>query len=411
MKKINLIILFLLLFINIYPQSNEPIPADFFGLHQHKYLKKDDPWAVVPFKTWRLWDTGICWPTIQPEENKWDFKLVDKAVKASEKYGVELVINIGLCPKWAALNPNLKSGYGEEELTASPPKDIEIWKKYVKTLAERYKGKIRYWEIWNEPDHHYFYKGTIEQMVELVKEAYIILKKTDPNNMIISPCVTGYPALLSWLDKFLSAGGKDYVDIIGTHFYIWFKGDMPEKVLKVIEIINSYKEKHGIMDKPIWDTECGFLMKKIENTEIHIAYIARLAVAHWAYGAKRLIYYSYDNKHIIQMIDKKYKNENHVAKAFRITQDWLIGAILKKYKWYTKDRLIITNLERNGGKAVMIWHTIDNNPDYKIKYRIPDDQQFTSIRTLNGEVIKIPENKEIEVGVVPILLTDDKYIK
>ena len=142
----------------IFP-NDKPIPDTFFGLHMHKVLKKDKPWPTVPFKTWRLWDTGICWPEVQPNKEEWDFSLIDKAVKLAFENNVEIVINLGLSPRWAATRPNNKSGYGDE-LTASEPKNIGDWKIYVKTLAERYKGKIKYWEIWNEPDLRLFYTGT-----------------------------------------------------------------------------------------------------------------------------------------------------------------------------------------------------------------------------------------------------------
>src|SRR4030042_3686535 len=161
MKKYS-ILLYILLAINIFP-VDKPIPDSLFGLHMHNVLKKNKPWPTVPFKTWRLWDTGICWPEIQPNKDQWNFTLIDKAIILAEENNIEIVINIGLSPKWAAARPNNKSGYGEE-LTASEPANIEDWKTYVRTLAERYKGKIKYWEIWNEPDLKLFYTGSPKKM-------------------------------------------------------------------------------------------------------------------------------------------------------------------------------------------------------------------------------------------------------
>ena len=406
MKKIFSIILILL---TVYAFSNDkPIPASFFGIHIHKVLKKDKPWPTVPFKTWRLWDTGIAWPEIQPERDTWKFELIDKAVKLSEEHNVELVINIGLSPQWAAARPKDKSGYGEK-LTASEPKNIEDWKAYVRTLAERYKGKIRYWEIWNEPDMRLFFSGSTKSMVELTKTAYEILKEVDPENMIISPPVTGYLVLIPWLKSYFRDGGGDYIDIIGTHFYVWFKSNDPEKVVSTINMIKEYANEFGIKGKPIWDTECGFKQQNVTNEDLAMGYIARLAIVQWYYGVERVMYYSWDNNYIIRMVDKEYKNETHVAVAYRETQKWLIGAIVKDMI-NVGNNVWIARLERNGKEARMIWHSNDTNPDFKIDYTIPEEWRFLSkIKNLYSEVFDISENRNIKIGVSPLMLYDDGF--
>jgi hypothetical protein len=408
MKKI-LLLLFIFLNLYIFP-NDKPIPDTFFGLHMHKVLKKDKPWPTVPFKTWRLWDTGICWPEVQPNKDEWDFSLIDKAVTLAAEKDVEIVINIGLSPRWAAARPNNKSGYGEE-LTASEPKNIEDWKFYVRTLAERYKGKIKYWEIWNEPDMRLFYTGTPKKMAELAKEAYIILKEVDPENMIISPAVTGYVALIPWLSSFLKAGGKDYIDIIGTHFYVWFKPDSPEKVVHTINVINQYKEENNIPDLPIWNTECGIRKKNIPDKELGMGYIMRLAIVQWHYGIERFMIYSWDNNYQIRMVDKDYENENHLSLAFREAQKWLIGAVSKDLV-KVGNNVWIARLKRNGADARMIWHSNDANPKYKINYKIPDGwNHLIKIKQIETEIMDIPDSRKIDIGVSPVLLFEDGFLK
>jgi len=73
------------------------------------------------------------------------------------------------------------------------------WYNFVKIIAERYRGKINAWEIWNEEDTGYFWKGSVEQFVELMKYAYMALKEVDGNNTVVmgglaldDPGVGGY---------------------------------------------------------------------------------------------------------------------------------------------------------------------------------------------------------------------------
>ena len=62
---------------------------------------------------------------------------------------------------------------------------MNAWYDFVKNIANRYKGKITAWEIWNEEDLSYFWKGSVEQYVELIKYAYTALKEVDENNTVV----------------------------------------------------------------------------------------------------------------------------------------------------------------------------------------------------------------------------------
>ena len=76
-------------------------------------------------------------------------KLLDfgKAVEATEM--VDLVLTLALSPTWASARPTEASPYFKG--SAAEPGDIRQWEDYVRTVAERYKGRIMLYEIWNEP--------------------------------------------------------------------------------------------------------------------------------------------------------------------------------------------------------------------------------------------------------------------
>ncbi|MBN2544955.1 MAG: hypothetical protein JXB50_04095 [Spirochaetes bacterium] len=393
--------------------NNGYVPASYFGLHVHRLVKKEPPhkerpWPSVPFKTWRLWDAGICWPEIQPyNSNEYNFSMLDKYVEMAIEHSVDIVINIGLSPKWAAKRPGDKSGYGEN-LTASEPKNINDWKKYVRTIAQRYKGKIKYWEIWNEPDMSMFFTGSPKKMVELVKEASKVLKEVDPDNKIISPSVTGYLILIPWLNSFLMAGGKDYIDIIGTHFYVWFKSHTPEKVVTTINTIKSYQKNNKIEDKPIWNTECGYRQENVDE-ELGAGYIARLSVLQWYYGVDRVMFYAWNNKKIIKMIENDEKPEtiNKIGIAFKEVQEWLIGSKIENIK--KQSNIWIAELSRqNGAKAVMIWIAVNDSKRLK-DFNTEKYKKGFNLRTLFHEDKKIPQNKIIKIGAVPVLLYEKNF--
>jgi hypothetical protein len=62
----------------------------------------------------------------------------------------------------------------------------------VQSLEYYYPGAIEYWDIWNEPDHPYFWHGTYEQLLELFARTFNVVKTVDPEAKIVGPSVSWY---------------------------------------------------------------------------------------------------------------------------------------------------------------------------------------------------------------------------
>jgi len=150
------------------------IDANYFGMHTTHF-------SEIPFRFWRLWDAYVFWPDLEKEHNQWHFETLDKHVEIAEKNSYTIVLTLGQTPYWAASNPYIKSPYGDRVKPVAP-KSIDLWANYIRVVGTRYKGRIKYWEIWNEPDIFLFYNGSIQKMVELAKVAYEILKEIDKDN-------------------------------------------------------------------------------------------------------------------------------------------------------------------------------------------------------------------------------------
>ena len=163
-------------------------------------------------------------------------------------------------PRWASSTPDAATDVQADNppgLSGGAAGDMEDWKTYVRTVATRYKGKIHDWEIWNEPNRPQSWTGSVETMVEMTRQASIILKGIDPSNRIVCPAPEQEKGL-PFLDKFLSNGGGQYVDVIGYHFYVSATGT-PEDMVSLIQKVKAIMEKNGVGNKPLWDTEAGWL--------------------------------------------------------------------------------------------------------------------------------------------------------
>jgi GH35 family endo-1,4-beta-xylanase len=87
------------------------------------------------------------WDFIEPTANTFDFGFADEAVQKSVDRGLNV---LGLL----AYNVDRSGGKAQPSYTMP---NLDAWKNYVNKVVTRYKDKIKYWEIWNEPsDPLYF---------------------------------------------------------------------------------------------------------------------------------------------------------------------------------------------------------------------------------------------------------------
>src|SRR5436309_748805 len=113
------------------------ISQDYFGLHIHR-AATTTKWPEIPFGSWRLWDSRTTWLALQPTPDTWRFQILDSIVALAERHHVKLLLTLGLTPQWASRRPTEPSPY--QPGASAPPRDLALWREYVRTVALRYKG-------------------------------------------------------------------------------------------------------------------------------------------------------------------------------------------------------------------------------------------------------------------------------
>lgn len=374
------------------------IPDTFFGMHIQKF--DTIPWPSVPFKSLRLWDGRTRWDSIETSDNVFNFTKFDKAVELAQNNNVEILYTLGLTPRWASARPNESSAFNKPGIV-SEPANIDHWKRYVRKVAQRYKGKIKYYEIWNEPASKGFYTGDIPTMVMMTKYAYEIIKQTDPDALIVSPPSTASKNGAEWLDNFLKLGGGAYVDVIGFHFYVPGK---PEQMPKVIRHVKKILKKHGI-NKPIWNTETGWGRDLKAENDLHAPFVARSYIINWSEGVEKYYWYAWDERSWVGifMTGNDNKTPTQAAKAYTVVQKWLVDSDLKKCDVDSMENWICSLKDKNDKDAWIIW-----NPDKKLNYKLPSNWKINYFSTLNGDTSKISLDRNIEISPSPIYLNIEK---
>lgn len=277
----------------------------FFGAHVHRSVP-NSLWKQVGFGTIRLHDANVTWADIEPEKGAWRWSHLDRIIENARSANVEILLPLQAPPTWAASDPRSAGAYGPGANT--PPARMADWEAYVEAVAYRYKGAVGAYEIWNEPNLKQFFNGTPKEMAELTKSAYDVIRRVDPSAKVVCSGITGDYGI-SWLKGYLKAGAGKYCDVIGYHFYIHHQP--PEKMLSTISSVKKVIGDAGYGNKPLWNTESGWLISmggavdikasgfksdaKVLSLDEATSYIPRALLLARNAGVDRFYWYSWDH--------------------------------------------------------------------------------------------------------------------
>ena len=122
---------------------------------------------------------SVEWGSLQPERDVWNWERMDFLVNLYSALGIEHQALFAFTAKWAAPLEAQQSRNWLDWNRCAP--DLDAWRTYVRTMAERYRGRIRYWEVWNEPDLPGFNKMSLDEYVALQKATYEEVKRLRRN--------------------------------------------------------------------------------------------------------------------------------------------------------------------------------------------------------------------------------------
>lgn len=384
-------------------------------MHIHR-ADEGTKWPAAGFGSWRLWDANVAWPNLEPERGRWDFSRLDRYVTMARLAGVEILLPLGLSPRWASARPGERSSYALGN--AAEPRDMEDWRRYVRMVATRYKGRIKNFEIWNEPNEAGFFSGTPEKLVELTCEAQRVLRSVSPDNRLVSPSMVGEGREPELLGAFLENGGKNCVDVVGYHFYVP-KG-APEALAALVSRVRGAMKKAGVGYLPLWNTESGWWIENGDGTpesgadprwmRVSVAqsgaWVARALIVGRAAGLDRFYWYAWDNKSmgLIEPSDGTYKPG---AYAFSAVADWLAGS--PRVDCFTARTSWSCRLNRQLGQGenteqLIVWDTGSRAASFPI----PAGKRVLSIDYVDGRTApaeQLESLRTISISGMPMRLT------
>lgn len=388
------------------------LPATYFGMHVHR----DPKWPAVgkTMRAERFWDAeGVQWPDVYPSNGTTaNWTKFDARVSRAIANGAEIVMTLGgNVPGWATSDPTGAKGCNFYAAGSSTfPSSDQVWQDWVRAVGTRAKGKIRNWEIWNEPYQCSAITSDLPRLAKMAADARAILKQIDPLNVVLSP--TFDLGDKTYLERYLQAAkaaypnGEAYGDVLSVHAYDNFIGaylddrvtkdfsrsssvetmfDQEHLVLNMKQVLARY----GLSGKSIWNTEAGYLKAATASGTANDAagapFVARHYLLGWAAGLDRSFYYAWDQRGLVVAGSREATEGSNnyvptaVAGAFQQVAQWTSGAITSKPD--TSTGVYVMKLKRGLTTSIIAW-----NPSASTTLTYAPPAKLTRRTDLSGAV-------------------------
>lgn len=226
------------------PTGVAPPTATIVRLPPAKPLKMKSPeYGAQAFLWWRpetahrdlgmMKDAGLTWVKQQfawrdiegAGKGKFNWANADQAVQLANSFNIDILARVDNAPDWAAPGCNVAA-----KKQMGPAKNTQDWLDFLDAFVKRYKGRIRAYAIWNEPNLAREWCGRPPNPVEyaaLLQVSYEKIKSIDPNAIVVSAGLTPTSAsndeampdatYLSKLYDAMKNNSTGYFDVLGVH--------------------------------------------------------------------------------------------------------------------------------------------------------------------------------------------------
>ena len=207
------------------------------------------------------------WEEIEPQrKGEFAWAKYDRIVDLAGRYGLQIIARLDRPPDWTRQENHFKT---------RPPDDLADYGDFVYAFVDRYRGRVRYIQIWNEPNlaaEWGFQRVDAVAYTRLLEVAYRRAKEADPGVVVLSAplaitledaSMRGNHNDLVFLEEMYRAGAGDHFDILSANA---FGLDRPPEdpphpqVLNFrrVELQRAIMERYGDAHKAIWINEYGW---------------------------------------------------------------------------------------------------------------------------------------------------------
>ncbi len=166
------------------------------------------------------------WRRTEQQKGVYDFAWLDSIVDNLIQRDLEPWLC--LCYGNPLYTPHAEAVFGS---MGCPPVETEeernAWDAYVRAVVERYKGRIRWYEVWNEPDLAYSWRHSWDadkhaanpyEYADFCRATACAVHETDPEAKVVGFAVA-HAYNLTFLSRALGHGLAEHLDAVSFHIY------------------------------------------------------------------------------------------------------------------------------------------------------------------------------------------------
>lgn len=221
------------------------------------------------------------WIWMEPERGRFDWAETDRVVEKSWESGLQILATLAYTPTWAGADG-----------PKGPPASEDYYRDFVRASVSRYRGRVRYWQFWNEPNLKEFWTGTREQYRQSILEVGArTAKEVDAGARVVAPGLANVGSWRPWFEEAMKA--KALVDVIDHHNYARTGRE------SIVELrtdgllqpsLRTLMKENGVDDRPFWLTETGRRTDEGDQPRYYDDILQTLRVETWV---SRLFFFHY----------------------------------------------------------------------------------------------------------------------
>jgi hypothetical protein len=351
----------------------------------------------VPFSNLRLWDTQVTWADIATAPGVFNWTNLDAQLVAAAKANKSVLYTFGKVPAWANNSQN----------SAVPPGGMVTgnlrWKYFVANLVLHSlvsPAPIAAYEVWNEPNLSQYWAGTQTQLIQMAKDAAMIIKGLhEAFNIpvtIVGPACDGGTLVKGWLTDYYKLGGPG--DVLNFHGYLDDYKPIPSSLNGLLNDINAKKADGLLPKQPVWFTEGSWGEMSNYATPLtsdqQTVYLAQMYVTMFSAGVDLFDWYAWDNTSGWGQLWTA-AGPNQAGIAYGVLAGWLSGALLTQPATANANGTMSLGMAMPKGiPAQIVWHPTQTHSLAT---------SAMSYSSLDGKTFPVQKGS-VTVGPKPILL-------
>lgn len=375
------------------------------------------------------------WARTETKEGRYDFSALDREVDALLSRGIQpwLCLSYGNPIYYEGDVSSLRAG-GIGHVPIHSERERKAWRDYTRQAVSRYRGKIRRYEVWNEPDVSVFFQGEkdwVESYLEMLHLTVPVIREADPDAIVIA-CTGNYRGFM----PLLQGGMGDLVDQYSFHNYSAFPEEQTLESRAAIRAIRDAMAPHltlirGEAGCPSYNapTSYGALHDMSTSETIQAKWASRHLIAdfadpaveetsyfhayeflhfsrqhHYYYGALRQDYSRKPVYHVLQRLARIFDGDTKAAPHL-----WL------RFTGSEKPQGLLIRccaFERKGLPLFAYWRSevlADQSEATLMQAQILPDRNWKCpvlLDTLTGDVYSVKDAKSLPVCGYALILTE-----